>query len=432
MPVIRLVLTSIGAISLLCILCPRIFSWESHPEFQSLSEAEESRLENPIDIESEYYSDVLTYQKPASWEYYWLAHESALDFTTGSISAQEFLMDNRLKIRPMLTETLQFRFTHFEERTLERDSVHNILELILWPKWWTPVLGVGIYGEPSLNKRENDTGVAFFIRPHERHEIRVFNTWVDVTRQKRNNRGDRYIEPRLPFARGLVGRLWSNPTGKRPGEYFEYAVRYETQTQWSFGTESYDYRYWKFLAQTSLYKWMTPKTAFHLKLQWDRKLEARNATEPSTASAAVSFERWRTDRFLAKTQITLPRVGPSKRWEWTMGIQYDYRYWLTDGNTIKHHNAIPYIWWRLPAFSRNGPNDSWDLGYDFSWHRAMGAAHLRNPGDPDSAVDHRFNLAYAFVFQRDAELRLMLTADLDKFGTRRSFQGGNGQLRVYF
>jgi hypothetical protein len=177
-------------------------AWESLPEFQSLTEAEQEKFESPLDLETEYFSDVLAYQKPMSWEYLWLTHEQALDISVGSVSAQEFMMDNRLKIQPWLLDELQFRFTHFEERSLERDSVHNMMELIYWPQWWPgwvfKKMGIAFYGEPSLNKRENDTGVALFFKPHDRHEIRIFETYVDVTRLKRNNRSDTFAEPNIP------------------------------------------------------------------------------------------------------------------------------------------------------------------------------------------------------------------------------------------
>lgn len=410
-------------VALFITITANAFEWL--PEFQSLTEEEQSAFEKPVLIENEYQSDVLTYLKPFEWEYLWLSHQKAFDLSVGSVSARHFMMDNRLKVHTFLTGSLEFRFTHFDESNLERESMHNILELVAWP--WD-FLGISAYGEPSLYKRKNDTGLALLIKPHSRHEIRFFNTFVDVTRLKRSDRPDTFVEPYLPYSRGMVGRVWSDPETKR-GEFLEYAFRYETKTRWQFPTEMYEYEYWKLFYSLFFDKQLNEKFHVQGRVQFDRKFEAR---WPTSATSSTVNESWKTDRLFVIARTVLSDIGPYRRWRLTTGVEYAYRFWQTEPGSVLHRNILPHFLFELPAFGEGATEDMVGIGYDFNWHRALGPESLRYVHDIDAVVDHRVSVSYDFRFRDNATIRLNAAFDLDRFGTKQTWQGGNGQMQLYF
>lgn len=399
---------------------------EWQPEYQSLTEEEQSDFDSPARLGREYQSDILTYTKPDSWEYEWLSRDRAIDASVGSVSAAHFIIDNRLKIRGWLTNSLELRYTYVDERSRERETLHHILELDVWP--WKN-LGLALYGEPGLFKREDDTGIALLWKPSERHEVRLFNTFVDVTRMKRNDLPDKFVEPDLPYARGLVGRLREPGEGEDRWRFFEYALRYETKTRWIFPTEAYEYQYWKAFA--SLYGSLPVAPLWRVtgRAQYDRKFEHRF---PTSGASLIARETWLTDRFTLLGRAGRSGLGPSASWEAQAGVEYAYRRWLTDGAEVIYRDVIPHGNVRFPAFGEGETRDVLEVGYDFTWHRVSGPVALLDPHDLDGVVEHRLNLTYEFSFKDRAKIRLIITGDLDQFLERGMWEGGNGQFSYYF
>lgn len=409
-------------------LPPRAEAFESSPEYQSLTENEQSGFEGPGLFGSEYSSDLLSYMKPVEWEYQWLVARNALDLNLGSLSSSHFLIDDRLKVHAPLSEAIEFRFHYTSERDRERDATHVMLEFDFRPLSNARWLGVALYGEPSLYKRENDTGIALVLQPSERHEIRIFNTFVDVTRLKRTDRNDNFVEPHLPYSRGIVGRLWSDPDLKK-GEFLEYAVRYETTTEWLFPDEGYLYRYWKAFAYMYGNLALNDRWSAFLRLQFDRKFESRERTDPQSTATE---DTWRTDRYFALARATLHRLGPNEGWTLSPGIEFAQRDWYTGQGDVIYRDLLPHLEWTLPGFSRGNSQDLWRLMYVATWHRAFGPIELRDPQDVEPAFEQRLNVSYEFRFGDQASLLLMATGDLDEFFTRKSWDGGSGMFRLNF
>lgn len=83
----------------------KAYAWESFPEFESLTEQEESGFDQPLLLGPEYQSDVLAYSKPPEWEYDWLAHDVAFDTSIGSVSAVNFLTGILIQVKAELGKT---------------------------------------------------------------------------------------------------------------------------------------------------------------------------------------------------------------------------------------------------------------------------------------------------------------------------------------
>lgn len=399
---------------------------ERHPEFQSLTEDEQFIFETPELLGPEYPADILSYAKPFEWEYQWLTRQRAADFSVGSVSAAHFMMDNRVKLRADFEEYLEFRFTYFDESDREKESVHHIVELVAWPTRW---LGISAYAEPFLYKRDEDTGLALILKPHSRHEIRFFNTYVDVLRLRRNDRKDTHIEPYLPYSRGIVGRLWSDPeSGQR--NFLQYALRYETRTKWLFPTEQYEYQYWAAFAGITVSQALNSQLQLNVRAEADRKFEGKQPT--GTSSTITQAEAWKRDRASLLTEVEIHEIGPQRSWMLRPGLQWSHRRWYSTHGGFSYNDILPHTWLKIPAFMRGQHQDHLHLGYVMTLHTVKGPKHKLMVDDWESSTQHRLNISYDFTFAQNAVMRVLVSGDLDEFGTRRSWDGGNIQLRVYF
>lgn len=399
-------------------------SWESHPEFQSLDETEQEELEGPDRLTDEYAGDILSYSRPARWEYDWLTQPTALDAVVGSTGAKQFYVDQRLKARKRLSEGFEFRFTQFQESDRERDSRHEILEGVFRP---FEKAGFSLYGEVDHHKRSNDLGVSVLFFPSSHHEIRAFNTWVDLVRARRSDRNETYAPGREPRARGLVGRWWASPESGR-SDFLEYAFRFETDTDWIRTSEGFRSRHRKKFASLFGNREWGPDSSSSLRLQYDVKNEERSRLTPASVAQESAL---RTERLLAlgRTLLKGTWLRPV-----TLGVEYDFRAWEVDGEKVRMWNWIPHMLLSLPGYRADGRDDSWILGWIMNCAWARGPRRLRDPDSRDFSLQQKLNVSYEWHFAGRGRLSLMLTGDVDAIfsGRSRIWDGGQGALQLLF
>ncbi len=386
------------------------------PEFQSLDEAEQLKFETPHDQSTEYQADLLTYLKPNEWNYLWLTHDIAVDLSYGSIGAAHFMADRRIKLRASPNSIVQFRLTSFDESNRDRESVHTVIESVFRPLKWKGI-GVSLYADPSLYKRNLDTGIALLINPTERHEIRIFNTFIDTTRYRRSDRPDYFALDALPNARGIVGRTWSDPSsGKK--DFLEYAIRRETPTRWEFPREQYTYRYWKNFASLYFNKSLSASVQASLRVQWDRKFESR------------SLRAWTTERvFITAREDT--SLDSADRYRVSGGAQFANRTWKTESGTAATRALLPFVELQIPTWGDGVKEDHFHIGYVLAWSRAWGPRAIRGIFLPDPELENRLNLAYDLRFNENSTVRLQVSVDLDE-RPRYWWEGGNLQAQMAF
>lgn len=414
----------------LCISTPA-FAFDGLPEFHSLNEAEADLLERPSDLGPEYTSDLVAYRKPSVWNSYYLQNPLVFDGSVGSVSAKHFLIDHRVKLYKPFSEAIELRAHYLQDRNRELDQTHLVLELVFRPFAQFRQFGFSIYGEPSLYKREDDTGLALFWNPSPTSELRLFNTFVDVTRLRRNDRADTYIEPHLPYSRGLSFKLWRNISDTPPfsSEFIDFTLRQDTRTQWSFPQTARMYEYWKLTSTLHTRFALAMNRFFNSRFQMDRTWESN---QPTSAASSVVAQHQLRDRFLMAHEAESHSFY--KRVDVRHGIDFSYRTWKTESGTAVEADTIPYLWVEPPGFGEDSTEGRWKLGYQAVFHRVTGPTSLFMPEEKvgKTTVDHRLNVGYAFNFGPSAELFLLITGDIDKFGTKETWSGGNGQLRVVF
>jgi hypothetical protein len=417
----NLVLASIVTLTS-ALICPPLLAWESYPEFMSMTELEQESTPNPKIIDSEYQSDIRTYSKPTYMEEAWVSHQNAFDMTAGSISSKNFVQSDRLKLSKELAEDFEFRLKYINERNHEREAQFMILELLPWitPKW-----GISFYGQPYYRKRKNDMGIAIVYKPQTQHEIRLFNTFVDLVRNERNDRKDRFEKSNKPAAMGIVGRKWKIAHAGRV-DFLQYALRYEPHAKQFFPNEKFHYEYWKKFASVF---WRTSLNETHVlttRAQFDQKLERNSPTDPASA---ITETTWMVERILAKVEWEWHEFYPNRAWYLMTSLQFAGRFWINDNHRIHHENLIPAIALIAPPVGTD------KLGYSFEFEnpffQATGPKHLLPERYEANAVEQRFNFGLEWFFGEYASIRLLFTFDLDHF-EREPFEGGNGQMHLVF
>lgn len=425
-------------------------AFDVFPEFRSLTEAESSRLDDTLLIDSEYQSDVVTYLNPLAWDTDFYRSPSAFDFTLGSLSGQLFLQYSRLKIERRLLTDLLFRFNYFEQRDHDTDQRATILELI---KRLNKTFSLSLYGEPSYYKRENDFGVAALVYPSARHEIRIFHTWVDLTRAEHNDRPDSFVTGNEPRSMGIVGRctgclgfsreqgqtetgLETTTISRHDEDWLQYFVRIETPTRWLFPLDSYEYQYEFYSGGISTR--LAPPTShdlfINMRFEVSRKIERFLPNSDTSTVNNSGLERQLIESLVSVELPPFSLFGASAVFE--PGLGWFHRRWIAvDGAMLEQRNLLPLAWLKFKGReSSDGRSDQIHLGYEATFFSSEGDERLRASGSRNWVVEHRGNLRYEIPFEDNALVSLALTADLDAlFGHGGGFfEGGNGQFRVFF
>jgi hypothetical protein len=431
------------------------WGFDRFPEFHMLQEDEALSFDRSVLIDSEYQSDVVTYIAPLAWDADFFAQARGFDMSFGSLSNRHFLEQQRLKVDQPLTDSLSFRFTYFQQRDLEIDQRHAVIELV---QKLTSTFAVSLYGEPSHYKRENDFGVALLYQPSVDHELRLFHTWVDFTRGEHNDQPDSFVKGSEPRSFGFVGRCYDclgpgreegqatngeTTATKRDRTFLEYFVRRETPVLWHFplqGTE-YAYEFWSAGFST---RWAPQEYAgvfINTRVQYSKKFEAEAPLTGSSTTQRASLVRDVTESMVSAEFPLLGASSSSLRLE--PGLAWIHRAWRGDQDQLlDHRNLLPFVWLRANAFRRAGSwPDQVELGYEstfFSSQNSVGSAATALPlaaiGLKPWSVEHRLNFRYVFALGERASLSITATADVDvAFGNEGGlFEGGQGQFRLVF
>jgi len=423
-------------------------AFDVFPEFHSLSENEVTELDRTDLIDSEYQSDVITFLPPLRWDADLLTSKRALDLTTGSLSGNFFMQWTRARLKHSLFENLEFRFTYFQQRDWDTDQTHAILELV---QRISPALALSAYGEPSATKRQTDFGLALLINPSTGHEIRLFHTWVDVTRASHNDQPDRFSKGKSPVAWGLVGRCedclgrsfergrtdhsseGSITLAETDADWLEYHVRIESPTEWSLPQSDllHTFEHWSTGVKA---RWFYGQGwAFNTRLQASRKKEARS---PLGGTSSVTHESY--DRRIYESLVSVE--SPNLLWgsipyKVEPGLGWFERTWQTETVAkLRHNNFTSFVWmkWRGPVIEDHP--SSIDLGYEVTIFQSDMPEPLRAWGLKRRTTEHRLNFRYMIPFRDSAQLSLALTGDPDAAtrGEGGLFEGGNAQFRAFF
>jgi hypothetical protein len=401
-------------IALSCVFLNFVFSlsvsaFEILPEYRGLQNPKllDTDFEIDPDLNAEYNSDLLTYWKPLSWRRSFHENKDIFQITYGSLDSKIFYVGNQLKLQKKFTENLDFSFIHFTQKDFENEEENTFFQL----SYDLGLADLHFYHSSFHEKKENDRGVAVSLKPASDHSIRLFHTWVDYSRHKRNELKDRFEKGEEPRSFGLVGR-WMPKQQKTT--FLEYSLRRETPTQWSFPDAEKRYDYEKTLGAVHYTSAIHSKLNLSYRLQWsDKKEELKDTQSLSVPLGVKDFEKVMQSVSGRFKEI---RHGDDSL---SAGILWTKRKWSLENSETTREGFSPHLIWHSFFEKWKGL----DFGYETTLHRENSSSFRS---------EHRFNLWWNFRPTKDQWLRMIFTADLDEFGSSSTWEGGSVQWQAKF
>lgn len=397
------------------------FSYDLEPQWRSVDSREARRLENLNFFSSEYSSDYLTYLKPIDWQGHWLRSKKAYDLSFGSTSSSDFTMDQRIKVDHRLTDLVEMNFLWYEDRDLEEDVNQNLFGLTFGPWKSFKIQGVGSI---SSEKEENDVGGSIIRSWGESwgkgHETRLSYLKTDFQRERRSREGDSYVDGKKPNTLSLR-HIWLSDDSDG---FVDFMARWETPTHWRQAKQNEIYKFNRLTFQVLGY---VPVSTLGF-LGWRYYFEEKSESLLDDESLAVKDDVSRQRQF-GSLEWTKPLS--SSPWSFRSGLHYFQRRYSYTKNSRVARDLLP----ALSFFERASAENSWtwEFGYEMTYHdlRDLYDYEQGQPSKSRVAFEHRLNVIPRWNFS-GGELDIVLSFDLDQFGSPVTWEGGAGRFRLVF
>lgn len=390
----------------------QVFAFDLAPEYRGLDKTEALTLDNPRPLDAEYSSDFLTYQRPLQWEPRWHSQPVAFDMAVGSLGYKDFLVDGRLKFTAPLTERLKFQFLWLSDRDLEDDFETQILEM----SWaLSPQNELALYGHVSRDKAEDDMGLAWVTRLGF-WQTRIYATFLDFQRNQRNHLSDRWQEGHGARAFGFVGRT---PPSRDQRNWSELSWRQEPKAIWLFPDQSRHYEHQRNSLQIRNHQTLGENLTLATRSSWDDKFESE--------SFPTHENQIRRQRLWLQTEIEAPLFS----YHFRPGLNYFWRRFQSlNGDFVARH-WIPSLWWIGPSLPTSYGSRQWEIGYDVSLAWTDWSGQWQD-SQPTYRAEHRLNTLHRWRFSTQGELDILLTFDLDRFGSGETWEGGAARMNWFY
>lgn len=342
------------------------------------------------DINGEYDSDFLAYQKTLEWNYEYLKSASAFDTTVGSLSSKEFLFDQRLKLEKLLTDKLFFNLEWLQSRDFDQDFNAFGYEVgyLFFPK-----IAISVIGSPSFYKSEDDVGAKVSILSDEStSEFAVIQ--YDFQKNQRDLTSERWAKGKEPWA--LYYKTTWLPKNKQEYTVFGVMNQFHSRREDTTKNTFTEVSAWRVYFQ----HWQ--KDQFGAQLQWEQ-----------------NFRSSETDDSLTRKRLwaQLDKDFYFRAYKVTPGFNIFHRDYNVGSERTVKTTWLPTVWLTLKEKQYEQLSSQWSIGMD-------AAFAARN--------DQRLNLKNTLKFHGNAELNWMLTFDVDRLISNEFWEGGNMQFRTTF
>ncbi len=354
--------------------------------------------------DAESASDCVTYQRPLEWEGQWLREKKVFDLSVGSISSKQFLTYQRLKIHHMLTNKLEFRLHWLEERDYEQDRMALPLELRYQ---FTHHFALAVFGRPSLYKSEDDIGAAVALKPSAEREIQAAVLWGDFQRNQKNLNSDSWSEP--PVAYTLTSTYIPATENK---DFRRTEMHYEPNSTRSLAGSPVSTLGYQMISLSGL----NSRDNGYI---WSYRLLMDKSYHEDHGANLI---RIRT-RVISQLECAWYH-GP---YQLKPGLNYSYRQNQKNQGQDIAREILPTFWFQFPETPKSWGAHTLSIGYDATVFKRDSTLQ------PDqNKIEHRGNVRSSMKFNRAGELALLLTFDLDRFGSGETWEGGAAQFRLDF
>ncbi len=385
--------------------------WAHFPEYGHYSRSEQNEILRPRLLDSEYQSDKLTFMNPISFYGDWLSQDQVFQYSAGSLGPSRFLSQGRFKFKKEIADHMYFQLSYFENGNFEENRQNLVFEFSYDILSW---FNLSIYGQPATLKKDDTVGLATTIN-FDQSSLRLFYTWVHLTHNKRSEDQDEYLKS--PASYGLVWRFL-----KEDHSFTEFFIRHDQKLEQFFTQNSRLYGFENTVLGLTQRKLLSQR-GHHL--QW--QLDLREAFESDNTFTDNGIERWD----LKSLSLLVQYENKDLLIDW-FGIKKVYNHWSSVSGDVIQNDILPHAWMTVIQ----SPKESWasdfKLGYEMTWHRGRGDPLLRGGRDPEEEFEHRANLRYDLRFSKTSNLYILLTFDIDRFGTGETWEGGGMQFTSYF
>ncbi len=393
-------------------------SFEMDGEYRSIPTDRGFELIDPLPVDSEYQSDLLTYSTTSTDV---LSFSSPRHFylSAGSLSATQFDFQLRAQIVEPLNPNLVFKFLRTEQENYEEAARSSFVELqarIGESSFW-----FAAYGTLARLKKEDDVGFAILWRPAENHELRLFSTFADFTRSERNDTGD-YFVGSVPMALGLK---WVRNRSKL---YRELLIRRESEVEWRDPNSSRSYSFAHRLVSGTLRRSDSDDDRSWLSLRWQWDSKHTGITSLDAFGGVIGRDV--VDR--NRQQIELRRnLFLDENQSMQAGVLWVARQWRDEnGRELQHQNLSPFLSFRRD-YKSGGIELGFELGIEATKFETLGDRSLGSATVRTDAIESRLNGRYHLTFENGATLSLALTFDVDR-AEGGAFEGGHGKFETTF
>lgn len=395
--------------------------------FDAVPEYRHGRRDLPIQetidkIDAEYSSDFLQYQllkpqdqlMPASSSTEslrrWLTGHDVYQFSVGSLSNKNFLVEQRLRLTRPLAGPVEFRLTWFEESDWDENQKDFYWELRhQWHQPWKFFL----FGNVAYEKSENDVGFGAEVGANGRSLWRASLMLPDFQRNQRSSDGTKWHRP---------PQVWS-VTGHHltKDDHVRYYARYEPPSILLNHTDDAQNEFEKMTLGLAARQSLNAHV-WHYQIHFDTKKELnRGISNPDPQTEYQSQRTW----------LTIHRSFDLYERFLSAGLAAHYRVFNKNSLRASFQDLVPNLWIYSHAHEHSDWSHQYAAGVDATFHALKNPDQLLSDNDRQS-LEGRLNFKYIFNFENRGSLSFLLSADIDEMGSSRTWEGGAAQMDLLF
>ena len=385
-----------------------------------------AQFNNSFDIEkhslaNENFFDWKAYQQPVSWRYKWYTTANGFSATVGSISQEQFFLEQELRFITPLISSLSFSYFQSREELFREEPVYQEVGFRYGAEY-----GFSLTGFPAHEKRGNTIGYAFsYGQYHIYKYIKIGRLMQNLMYNEKNQDDDKntvtdeYAEtPTMDEVE--IQYRWDN------GVLLKADLEQEHKAILRGSDGSYEKSYIAHNYEVTLDWFFQENQMVGMQYRDDQEhrehLDTSGTNEVTTEEQKLAYgltELYYFNRLDSANELTFGYLSS----HFKNRIEAET---LTDTYDFKLNSDQAYLFWQR----ERGPNSRMNYGL-------QGGRYLlkkENGGvveDDENGIQIKLTFGIEFFDQGRYRLIGNSTWDLDTF-LYRQWDGGNVQLQVYF
>jgi len=372
-------------------------------------------LSQAASIDSEYESDLRAYEPTLASDLNFGDQAMAYQASLGSLSSESFLFYQRLFLRKPIRETLNFGFFHLTQENREERRRFNIVEL---ERSIHEAITLSVYGQAAGDKQDVDVGFSATLAQSDQRQLRLFWSFADFVRNQRSLDQSRFRGSGSAQSFGFVGsQVWGNRLSR-------WGFRRDLPTRLAFETTRYEFVDQQTLVWVEQLTSVSERWQVEIRAQYDK---AAQSLRPEAGSLEISDAQERERLFVQL--VSAHKLDGTRLQTFRPGVRLANREWRRFGQeVIRDQNILVFSSLEMATKRRPWGQDRLELSTDANFFS-------RKTQTTANEIELRLGLRYQIAMGENTSLKLYLSSDLDEIRFKNpvgSFEGGHGELTVYF